>query len=138
MTHEVTIDWIGGVAFEATGDEHKFLIDAPFEAGGESRGIRPKMLLLASLGGCTGVDVVLILEKMKVAIESLKIAVEGRLTEAHPKVYHTIVLKYIFKGKDLDRTKLLRAIELSQEKYCGVTAMLRNSIEITYEIVIEE
>lgn len=138
MTHEVNIDWVGGVAFNATGDEHSIIIDAPFEAGGENKGIRPKMLILASLGGCTGVDVVLILQKMKVEIESLKIAVEGRLTETHPKVYHTIVLKYIFKGKDLDRTKLVRAIELSQEKYCGVTAMLRNSVEITYEIVIEE
>jgi putative redox protein len=75
---------------------------------------------------------------MKVEIESLRIAVEGRLTDVHPKVYHTIVLKYIFKGKDLDRTKLTRAIELSQEKYCGVTAMLRTSVEIDYEIIIEE
>lgn len=137
MTHEVNIEWAGGVAFESSSAQHKIMIDAPFEAGGEDKGIRPKMLLLASLGGCTGVDVVLILQKMKVSFDSLRIAVEGRLTEKHPKVYDCILLKYYFKGTNLEREKLQRAIELSQEKYCGVTAMLRNSVNITYEIFIE-
>lgn len=137
MIHNVDIDWIGGVAFNASADKHSITIDAPFESGGEDKGIRPKMLILASLGGCTGVDVVLILQKMKVSLTGLKITVEGKLTEHHPKVYESIILKYIFSGKDLERLKLQKAIELSQEKYCGVTAMLRNSVKISYEIIIE-
>lgn len=138
MTHQVDINWIDGVAFSAEGDGHRLIIDAPFESGGENKGIRPKMLILAGLGGCTAVDIVLILKKMQQSITGLHITVEGKLTEHHPKVYESIVLKYIFRGKDLDREKLLKAIELSQEKYCGVTAMLRNSVNISYEIVIEE
>lgn len=138
MTHQVDIKWIDGVAFSAEGDGHSITIDAPFESGGENKGIRPKMLILAGLGGCTAVDIVLILKKMQQNLTDLRIAVEGKLTEHHPKVYETIVLKYIFKGKDLDRAKLQKAIELSQEKYCGVTAMLRNSVKISYEIIIEE
>jgi putative redox protein len=137
MTHEVSINWLEGVAFESTGDGHSITIDAPFEAGGQNKGIRPKMLLLASLGGCTAVDVVLILQKMKVKLTNMRIMVEGKLTEAHPKVYESIVVKYHFSGEDLDITKLQKAIDLSQEKYCGVTAMLRNSVKISYQIIIE-
>lgn len=138
MTHHVDINWLDGVAFNAHADDHSLIIDAPFEAGGENKGIRPKMLLLASLGGCTGVDVVLILKKMKVNLKDLRISVEGHLTENHPRIYETINIKYIFRGYDLDRDKLKKAIDLSQEKYCGVTAMLKNTVKIDYEIVIEE
>lgn len=137
MIHEVSINWLEGVAFKSEADGHSIIIDAPFEAGGQNRGVRPKMLILASLGGCTGVDVVLILQKMKVKLTGLRIAVEGKLTEHHPKVYETIVVKYYFKGENLDVVKLQKAIDLSQEKYCGVTAMLRNSVKISYQITIE-
>lgn len=138
MVHQIDIDWIEGLEFRAKTDKHEITIDAPFEAGGEDKGIRPKMLLLASLGGCTAVDVVLILQKMKINITSLKIGVEGKLTETHPKIYESIILKYNFSGENLDYSKLQRAIELSQEKYCGVTAMLRNTVNISYEIIIED
>lgn len=137
MTHEVEVSWLDGLAFQADGDGNSIVIDAPFEAGGQNRGIRPKMLILASLGGCTAVDIVIILKKMKLDLQSLRIKLEGKLTEHHPKVYESIVLKYIFTGTNLERAQLQKAIELSQEKYCGVTAMLRNSVKISYEIVIE-
>ncbi|HLO91804.1 MAG: OsmC family protein [Chloroflexota bacterium] len=138
MIHQVDINWIDGLAFNAHADDHSIVIDAPFEAGGQNRGIRPKMLVLASLGGCTGVDIILILKKMKVNLKDLKISVEGKLTDNHPKIYETITLKYIFKGYGLDLSKLEKAIQLSQEKYCGVTAMLEKSVKIDYKIVIEE
>jgi len=138
MTHEVEVSWIDGLAFRAEGDDNSIIIDAPFEAGGQNRGIRPKMLILAGLGGCTAVDVVLILQKMKQNVTGLRIAVQGTLTEVHPKVYESITLKYIFKGENLEKEKLVKAIELSQEKYCGVTAMLKNTVKISYDIVIEE
>ncbi len=137
MIHEVSINWLEGVAFRSEADGHSITIDAPFEAGGQNKGIRPKMLILASLGGCTGVDVVLILQKMKVKFTGIRIVVEGKLTEHHPKVYETIVVKYFFSGEDLDLAKLQKAIDLSQDKYCGVTAMLRNSVKISNQIIIE-
>lgn len=137
MTHNLQVNWIDGVSFNVNADSHNIIIDAPIDAGGEDKGIRPKMLVLAALGGCTGVDIVSILQKMKVTLNSFKIAVEGNLTETHPKVYESIVLKYIFSGHELDKSKLQKAIELSQEKYCGVTAMLKNSVKISYEIIIE-
>jgi putative redox protein len=74
---------------------------------------------------------------MKVEIKGLKIALEGSLTDVHPKVYESIHLKYIFTGEDLDTSKLQRAIDLSQEKYCGVTAMLQSTVKITSEIIIQ-
>ncbi len=136
MIHNIEINWIGGVAFTAEGDGNKITIDAPVEAGGENKGIRPKMLLLASLGSCTAVDIVTIARKMKMDLEKLKIEVEGKLTETHPKIYETVVLRYIFTGKDLVREKLIKAIDLSQGKYCGVTAMLEKTVKISYEVII--
>lgn len=136
--HQVDIKWMEDITFEATADSHTITVDASREVGGNDRGFRPKKLLLSALGGCTAVDVVLILKKMKVDLQSLNIEVEGKLTDTPPKVYSSIILKYHFVGKDLDKEKLTRAIELSQEKYCGVTAMLKKSTDISYQIFITE
>ena len=81
-------------------------------------------------------DVVSILKKMKVEPEYFNIRIEADLTEEHPKVYSKVHIIYEFKGKDLEREKLQKAIELSQEKYCGVSAMYRKAMEVSYEIVI--
>ncbi|HLN53416.1 MAG TPA: OsmC family protein [Lentimicrobium sp.] len=136
MKHNIEINWLDGVAFTVEGDGNKIITDSPVEAGGGNRGIRPKMLLLASLGSCTAVDIVVIARKMQMNLKKLKIEVEGNLTETHPKVYESIVLKYIFTGEGLIREKLIKAIDLSQGKYCGVTAMLKNSVDISYEVII--
>lgn len=136
MIHNIEINWLDGVAFTAEGDGNKITIDSPVEAGGENRGIRPKMLLLASLGSCTAVDIVTIARKMRMDLQKLKIEVEGKLTETHPKIYETILLRYIFTGENLVREKLIKAIELSQGKYCGVTAMIEKTVKINYEVVI--
>ncbi len=125
------------MAFEATVDGHKIMIDAVEAVGGKDRGPRPKPLLLLSLGGCTGMDVVSILKKMRVEFEGLNIEVEGDLTEEHPKVYQTLTLVYKFKGKDLPLDKLEKAVSLSQERYCGVTAMLNKAAKIDHRIEVE-
>ena len=100
----------------------------------ENLGPRPKALLLSGLIGCTGIDVMMILNKMRVRPDDVIISVEADQTDTEPKVYKTIHLIYTFKGKDLPVEKLQRAVSLSQEKYCGVSAMREKAAPITYEI----
>lgn len=138
MKNKVDINWMEDMAFEATVNDHKIILDAVEAVGGKDRGPRPKPLLLLSLGGCTGMDVVSMLKKMRVEYEALNIEVEGDLTDEHPKVYHSITIIYRFKGKDLPMEKLEKAISLSQERYCGVTAMLAKAAKIDYKIIVED
>jgi len=126
------------MAFEADVNDHKIVLDAGISGGGQDLGPRPKALLLAGLGGCTGMDVVSLLKKMHVSIDSFDVKIEAEMTEDHPKIYHSIVVYYIFKGKDLPLEKIEKAVNLSQEKYCGVSAMLGKSSKIEYKIVLEE
>jgi putative redox protein len=97
-------------------------------------GPRPKPLLLSALAGCTGMDVVAILKKMQVQFDSFSMNVNGELTEEHPRIFDKINIVYQFTGKDLPLDKIKKAVELSQEKYCGISAMLGKAAEITYEV----
>ncbi|HAH59797.1 MAG: OsmC family protein [Lentimicrobium sp.] len=135
MKHQVNMHWAGKMAFEASAARHTIRIDVDEEKGGEDSGFRPKMLSLASLGGCTGMDVISILKKMKVEPREFSIEVEGELSDDLPQIYNNIHLKYIFRGDSLPEDKLNKAITLSQEKYCGVTAMLKHASHITWEII---
>ncbi|HHT66465.1 MAG: OsmC family protein [Caldicoprobacterales bacterium] len=128
----------GNTAFQMDLDGHDFITDASIEAGGNDLGPRPKKLLLAGLIGCTGMDVVSILKKMKVEPESIRLEAKAESSKEHPKVYTEIHLTYRFKGKNLPMDKLERAVTLSQERYCGVSAMLKKAAPVTYDIVIEE
>lgn len=133
---EATVTWESGMAFVAEQDGQRIPIDVP-GPDGTSRGVRPKGLLLAGLGGCTGMDLVSILEKMRVPFEGLAVDVSADQSEDHPKVFTAIHVRYRFKGRDLPMDKLERAVQLSQEKYCGVSAMLGKTATITTEIVVE-
>jgi len=124
------------MAFEVEVDGHKFMIDATEAVGGKDRGPRPKPLTLASLGGCTGMDVISILRKMRVEPDYFNVSVSAEMTDEHPKYYNKIHILYTFKGKDLPMDKLEKAITLSQDRYCGVTAMLNKAAEISHEIKI--
>jgi putative redox protein len=126
------------MAFEAEVNDHTIVMDADEMNGGSNLGPRPKALTLVSLAGCTGMDVISILKKMKVEPEEFSISVEGELTEDHPKYYEKITVTYHFKGTDLPADKIQKAIHLSQEKYCGVSAMLRTGTQVVHEYVIEE
>ena len=134
----VNVKWTEDMAFDAEVDGFQIKLDAKKEVGGKDRGPRPKPLTLVSLGGCTGMDVISILGKMRVVPEYFNIEVSGELTDEHPKYFHTIKIKYIFRGKDLPMAKLEKAVNLSQERYCGVSAMLTKTAEITHEIVVED
>jgi putative redox protein len=138
MKHQVKTKWVENLVFEATVNDLPVFMDASPDFGGTNKGPRPKELLLAALTGCTGMDVVAILKKMQVELESFDMIVEADVTEEHPKHYTNIHLIYEFKGKNLDITKLEKAISLSQEKYCGVSFMLKKFLKLTYEIKILE
>jgi putative redox protein len=138
MEHNVKIAWTGEMSFEADVNGHKVVMDVADEEGGNDRGPRPKPLTLAALGGCTGMDVVSILHKMKANPESFSLSITAKLSDDHPKIYKKIHIIYLLKGKNLSLDKVMKAVGLSQEKYCGVSAMLRKVAEISYEIKIEE
>lgn len=124
------------MAFEADIDGHKLMMDASEKAGGQNQGPTPKPLLMASLGGCTAMDVISMSKKMRQEIESFDLELEGDITDEHPMKYSAIKLIYKFKGKDLDKEKLEKAVSLSQEKYCGIVATLKDTVKLSYEIVI--
>lgn len=138
MSHTVKCTWKGKMAFEADIMGHKIIIDAGENAGGENRGPIPKPLLLAALAGCTGMDVASLLKKMRVEIKDFNLQVNGDLSEEHPKYYTRIHLVYEFRGRDLDKDKIEKAVKLSQEKYCGVNYMLKKATEMDYEIIYDE
>lgn len=136
MKNEVSLKWKSDMAFEGIVNNHKITVDADESVGGHNSGPRPKPLMLLALAGCTAMDVVAILKKMKVDLEDFNVVVSAELTEEHPKVYKSMHIVYQFKGNDLDPEKLKKAIDLSQEKYCGVSAMYKNFANITFEMQI--
>ena len=138
MKHTLDTKWNGNMQFESNLDEHVLIMDATPESGGEDTGARPKKLMLASLAGCTGMDVIVMLKKMRVVPKTFHIKIEAGLTEDHPKQYTNMHLTYEFTGEGLNEDKIRKAVELSQEQYCGVSAVYRKTMPITYDIKIIE
>lgn len=112
-------------------------MDGPEQFGGSNSGVRPKELVLLALAGCTGSDVVSILQKKQANLEDFEINITAETQEEHPQVFTKIHIEYVFYGKDLKKEDVERAIELSSTKYCSVQAMLRPSVEITHSYRIE-
>jgi putative redox protein len=137
MKKSINLNWKGGMAFETELDGHKLIVDAPVEGDGNNLGPRPKVLMLVALGGCTGMDVVSILKKMRVEVADLNIRIEANMTEEHPKHFDDMKIIYEFKGTNLEEEKLKKAIELSMERYCGVSAVYKKAMPVNYEIVIK-
>ena len=133
---EIKVDWLENMAFKAEVNGHEIILDAVEAVGGENRGPRPKPLMMVALAGCTGMDVISILKKMRVEIEGFAVRVVGDLTEEHPKHFEKMHVIYEFKGKDLPMDKLEKAISLSEERYCGVSVSYRQAMGITSEIRI--
>ena len=136
MSSKTSATWVGGLAFDADINGHHLIMDADRGSGGDNRGPRPKPLLLAALSGCSGMDVVSILEKMRVGGFTLRIDTEADSTSEHPFTYHTIRFSFHFEGSDLPPEKLVKAVTLSTQKYCGVYAMLQKSARIIVKIFI--
>ena len=136
MKETINVSWLGNMAFEADIDGHKIIIDASKDVGGENKGPKPKPFMLVALAGCTGMDVVSLLKKMRINVEKVNIIVDGELTEEHPKHFHSMHITYEFHGKDLPLEKIQKAVDLSQERYCGVSVTYRKAIDVTSEIKI--
>ena len=121
--------WKSGRAFDSTYNQHALQVDG--------NGFSPKALLLTGLAACSGIDVVMILEKMKVPFADLKIDVETEQTDTEPKVFKDLAMVFRIKTGEENREKVRKAIDLSLEKYCGVAAMLRKHSSITYTIDLQ-
>jgi putative redox protein len=136
-TETVSTRWLENMAFESEINGHKIVVDAKEEVGGQDRGPRPKPLMLAALGGCTSMDVISMLKKMRVELKSLNVIVEGELSEEHPKHFTKMHVIYEVEGENLPMDKIQKAVSLSEEKYCGVSVVYRQAMEITSEIRIK-
>ena len=126
MSHKITTHWKGGMKFESDNPSGKtVMMDTDVEGSDERFGLSPKAMMLSSLAGCSGLDVVSVLDKMKITEYEFKMEISGELTDEHPKYYHTVTVDYHFYGKDLKESKFQKAVDLSVEKYCGVMEMFR-------------
>ncbi len=132
-THNITAIFNKGMSFTSHIDGHKVVTDSNSE--GISDGPSPKRLMLASLAGCTGIDVVSILDKMKVTFNNLSIEVSAELTEDHPRIYKNVQVIYKIKIDKADQEKMEKAVKLSEDKYCGVNAMFRSFAKVESTIV---
>jgi putative redox protein len=131
-----TIDSVyqGGMSFSSAIRGHNVIIDLDKDHGGNNLGTSPKILMLISLAGCTGLDVVGILNKMKVNFSDLSINVHAHLTETEPRIYDKVAITFTIRVKENDRSKVERAVTLSQDKYCGVSEMFRAFSNLSHKI----
>lgn len=133
--HVVTTRFEGGMTFKSELDNHIITIDTPQKDGGNDGGPRPKKLMLSSLAGCTGIDVVSTLNKMRVEFSNFSMDIEANLSETTPKTYTWVKITYRISVKDEDMDKVKRAVKMSKEQYCGVSAMFEKFAELEYEVV---
>jgi putative redox protein len=138
MKESINLQWLSDMSFEAQIDGHKIYLDAKTEHGGKNLGPRPKPFMMVALAGCTGMDVVSILSKMRVSFDDFRVEVEGELSEEHPKKYVGMKVIYRIKGKDISREKVEKAVRLSRENYCGVSANYKEVFPVNYEIIYED
>jgi putative redox protein len=128
-----TVRWATGMRFEGTAESGaRITLDALPEHGGTGQGPSPMETVLLALGGCTGMDVVSILGKMRAPLDGLEIRIAAERADTHPKVFTRITLEYIFTGPGLKPDQVKRAVDLSQEQYCSVSAMLRRAADLSY------
>ncbi len=132
--HRVATTWMGKMHFASSVNNHTIHIDKLKVHGGDDRGPRPKQLLLSAAAGCVGMELMAILEKMRIEIGPLEINVSASLSDSVPKVYKEVQLEFLVKCNIEDRKKFEKALALTLDKYCGVIAMFRNFAIVTHEI----
>lgn len=136
-TDSIKTIWRENNIFDTEINGHSIAIDLAEEAGGNNAGPRPKKLLLVAAAGCSGLDVVEIVRKMRIAIKKFNIRIDAELTEEHPITYTSLRIIYEFEGENLPKKKLERACKLSFDSYCGVLAMYKKAVPVTYEVMIK-
>ena len=134
MAHEIDVQWMGKMQFNALVNGHTVVMDAPEKVGGEDNGPIPKPFVLTALAGCTGMDIVAILRKADKNPDDFDMKVIGEISKRAPIEYISVHLIYEFKGKPENREAALNAVNDSQEKYCGVSSMLKKALPVTWEV----
>jgi len=134
MINKVKTTWKGNMQFESTNEGGNIDLDGAKEVGGNGNGLRPKELMLTSLAGCTGMDIVSLLKKMRAEVAEFTIDVEANLTDEHPKYYDKVKVIFNFYGSDFKKDKIEKSVKLSEERYCGVMEMFRQFSDLSTEI----
>lgn len=134
MAHEIEVQWMGKMQFNALVNGHTIIMDAPERVGGEDNGPIPKPFVLTALSGCTGMDVAAILRKADKNPDDFEMKVIGEISKKPPIEYTAIHIIYNFKGKEENKEASLNAVTDSQEKYCGVSNMLKKALPVTWEV----
>jgi len=135
----VALNWKDGVSFkgQAPGSGYSLDLSNDPDSGGAGDGFRPMELMALGLGGCTGIDVISILQKKRQEVSAFEVRVNTQRKEEHPRVWTNVLIEYVVTGKDIDPAAVERAIELSREKYCPAQNMLKAAVRIEsrYEII---
>jgi len=134
MTHTIETNWKGNMLFCVDEPGGTISIDSDPQFGGQNKGVLPKPLMLSALAGCTGMDVVSLLKKMRAEVADFKIQVNAHLTDEHPKYYDKVEVIYKFYGTDFKKDKIEKAVKLSIERYCGVMEMFRHFAKLNTNI----
>ncbi len=134
MAHEVEVQWMGKMQFNALVNGHTVIMDGPEKVGGEDNGPIPKPFVLTALAGCTGMDIAAILRKAQKEVQDFDMKVTGEISKTVPIQYTSIHIIYDFKGPEENKEAALKAVTDSQEKYCGVSSMLKKAIPVTWEV----
>ena len=134
MAHEIEVQWMGKMQFNALVNGHTITMDAPEKVGGEDNGPIPKPFVLTALAGCTGMDIAAILRKFDKNPDYFDMKVIGEISKRSPIEYIAIHVIYEFKGTEENKEASLNAVTDSQEKYCGVSSMLKKALPVTWEV----
>jgi len=135
----ISVNWVDGLLLVGKSDSgHTITMDGPPESGGENLGVRPMEMLLLGVAGCTMIDVVTTLKKMRQDLSHCETKINAERATDHPKVFTNIHIQFIVKGKDLDSKKVDKAITLSAEKYCSASIMLGEMATITHDFEVVE
>ena len=140
MTNTAQVTWVDGMQFVGeSGSGHGIVLDGRENVGGRDTGPRPLELILIGLAGCTAMDVKFILQRKRQQVTGVQVKAEAERAEEHPKVYTSIKLEYVVRGRNLSEKAVVDSIELSEQKYCSASAMLARTADIsyTYQIVQE-
>lgn len=134
MAHEIEVQWMGKMQFNALVNGHTIVMDAPEKVGGENNGPIPKPFVLTALAGCTGMDIAAILRKADKNPDDFDMKVIGEISKRPPIEYIAVHVIYQFKGSESFKEAALNAVTDSQEKFCGVSSMLKKALPVTWEV----
>lgn len=134
MAHEIDVQWMGNMQFNALVNGHTIVMDAPEKVGGDDNGPIPKPFVLTALAGCTGMDIAAILRKAGKNPDQFDMKVIGEISKRPPIEYIAVHVIYDFKGIEEKKEATLQAVTDSQEKYCGVSSMLKKALPVTWEV----